>query len=92
MLKNIEAKDANMIIKPLNDTLIIKRLEKDLTTASGIVLQSSDEADKALVLAIGPLVEDVNLGDTILANWNNATKIQNSLYKLHQEDVVGIFE
>ena len=81
-----------MSIKPLRDTLIVKRLEKDLTTASGIVLQSSDEADKALVLAIGPLVEDVKLGDIILANWNKATKVQNSLYKLQEEDVVGIFE
>lgn len=81
-----------MNIRPLRDTLIIKRLEKDMKTASGIVLQSSDEADQAKVLAIGPLVEEVKLGDIILANWNKASKIQNSLYKLQEEDVVGIFE
>lgn len=79
-------------IKPLRSNVIIKRMEKDLTTASGIVLKSSEDADQAKVLAIGPEVQDVKIGDIVLVNWNKSSQIKGPLYKIAEEDIVGIFE
>lgn len=80
-----------MNIKPLRNNVIIERQEKDLTTASGIILQSSDEADKATVLAIGSDVQEVSVGDVVLVNWNKASKFDDKQYKINEEDIIAVF-
>ena len=50
-----------MNIKPLRDNIIIVKEEKSLTTSSGIILKTNDEADRARVVAIGPDVVDVGV-------------------------------
>jgi co-chaperonin GroES (HSP10) len=81
-----------MNITPLHKNIIIERQENDLTTQSGIILQSTDEADKAIVIAVGNEVEYVDEGEVVLVNWNKAVKIEGKLYKVVEEDVVGVFE
>jgi chaperonin GroES len=83
-----------MNIKPLNNNVIIKRIKKEEVTSGGIVLPGGDrdEADRALVEAIGPDVTDVKVGDTVLVNWQKAPKIEGELYKVIMEDIIGIFE
>ena len=81
-----------MNIKPLHKNVIIERQEKDLTTESGIILQTSDEADKSTVIAIGTDVEYVVVNDVVLVNWNKATKIDNKQYKINEEDIIAVFE
>lgn len=80
-----------MNIKPLRNNVIIERQEKDLTTASGIILQSSDEADKATVLAIGSDVKEVSVGNVVLVNWNKASKFDDKQYKISEEDIIAVF-
>jgi hypothetical protein len=63
-----------------------------LTTSSGIILKSSDEADKAKVVAIGPEVNDVEVGNVLLINWNKATKLMDNLYQINVNEVIGVFE
>jgi co-chaperonin GroES (HSP10) len=81
-----------MNIKPLHKNVIIERQEKDLTTESGIILQTSDEADKSTVIAIGSDVEYVAVNDVVLVNWNKATKIDGKQYKINEEDIIAVFE
>jgi co-chaperonin GroES (HSP10) len=81
-----------MNITPLHKNIIIERQENDLTTQSGIILQSTDEADKAVVIAVGNKVEYVDEGEVVLVNWNKAVKIEGKLYKVVEEDIVGVFE
>jgi co-chaperonin GroES (HSP10) len=78
--------------KPLRDNIIVEKLEKDLTTASGIILKSNDDADKAKVIAIGPDVTDVALNEVLLVNWNKAKKIENNTYQINIQDVIGVFD
>ena len=65
-----------MKLRPLADRVIVKRLENETTTASGIVLRdnAAEKPDQGEVLAVGPgRVEDgktiamtVKVGDTVL--------------------------
>lgn len=50
-------------IKPLGDRVVIKRLEAEEKTASGIVLpgQAKEKPQMAEVVAVGPGTEDVKM-------------------------------
>lgn len=81
-----------MSLRPLKDNLIVEKQEKELKTETGIVLTRSDEADKAVVVAVGPEVEGVSVGDVLLINWQKAPLIEKSQYKVSLEDVIAVFE
>jgi len=94
-LKNVERND--MKLKAIKNKLIIKLLKNKEFTKVGIFLTATDKAEltKALVLAVGPETQDVQVGDTILPNWNAAeqTKFEKETYYIISEDeVVGIFD
>lgn len=56
-----------MKIKPLNDVIAVKMDGTDKTTASGIILASVNETpQRAIVLAVGNEVEDINEGDVLV--------------------------
>jgi co-chaperonin GroES (HSP10) len=78
-------------MQPTRDNIIVERLDKELSTASGIILKSSDEPDKAKVISIGPKVNEVNVDDVVLVNWNKATKIERETYVLPITEVVWIY-
>ena len=63
-----------MNIKPLANRIVVERIEASKTTESGIILRTSDEPDRAKVLAVGPSVDEVQVNDVVLLNWNAATK------------------
>ena len=77
---------------PLKDNVIVKRAEKNLTTATGIILQRSDEADLADVVAIGSDVVDVAVNDRTLIDWNQAIKIDKENYKISVENIIAVIE
>ena len=77
---------------PLKDNVIVKKAEKNLVTASGIVLQRSDEADLADVVAIGSDVEEVSVDDKVLIDWNQAIKIDKENYKISVENIIAVIE
>ena len=85
------------MITPLKDRVIIELVQKETTTASGIVLSSADpaEANRGKVIAVGQEVLDVKVGNVILANWNKATKSkvdQDEFYIIKEEDIIAVFE
>jgi chaperonin GroES len=95
-----------MKIRPLHDRVIVKRLEEDRTTASGIVIPDSatEKPDTGEVIAIGTgkLLEDgkvrpldVKKGDKILfGKYSGQTvKIEGEEYLvMREEDIMGVLE
>ena len=78
-------------MKPTRDNIIVIRVAAEKATHSGIILKSADEPDKAEVIAIGNKVNEVNVGDTVLVNWNKAVKIENETYVVPITEVVWIY-
>jgi chaperonin GroES len=85
------------LLKSIKNNVILELLQKEKVTASGIVLTSADpeEVSKGKVLAIGDVVQDVKIGDTVLPNWNAAKKMTydgQELYVVTEENIILIFE
>jgi chaperonin GroES len=93
-----------MNLKPLGDRLIVKAIEEDETTASGIVLPDTakEKPQKGEVLAVGdgrwdedgekriPL--DVAKGDTVLYSKYGGTEVEvegEDLLVLRESDVLA---
>ena len=56
------------MLRPLNNKVVIKKIELEDKTASGIILQSNTPKPEifAEVLAIGPDVIDLTIGDKVV--------------------------
>jgi co-chaperonin GroES (HSP10) len=81
-----------MIFKPLFDKVIVERIKPELTSAGGIVLARSEEPDRAKILAVGPDVVDVVVGEVVLLNWNAAIKVQDEMYSTKVENIIFVYE
>ena len=95
-----------MNIRPLHDRVIVKRLEEERKTASGIVLPDSatEKPDQGEVVAVGngKILEDgktrpldVKKGDKILfGKYSGQTvKVDDIEYLvMREEDIMGIVE
>ena len=95
-----------MNIRPLHDRVIVKRVEAERTTASGIVLPDSagEKPDQGEVLAVGPgkrdengkqIALDVKVGDRVLFGKyaGQAVKIDGAdALVLREEDVIALIE
>ena len=81
-----------MIFKPLFDKVIVERIKPELTSAGGIVLARSEEPDRAKILAVGPDVVDVVVGEIVLLNWNAAIKVQDEMYSTKVENIIFVYE
>ena len=75
----------------LKNNLIVSLVEATKTTSSGIILQKSQEPNRAKVLSVGNTVDEVSVGDELLVDWNKAHKIDKSNYRININDVVAIF-
>ena len=85
------------MLKPIRKNIIVELVEKEKVTEGGIILTSADPAEvsKALVLAVGAECESIEVGQTILPNWQKAkpTKFEGmDFYIVNEDDVVLIFE
>ncbi len=75
-----------MTIKPLADRVVIKMLEAEETTKSGIILtaKSQEKPQVAEVIAVGPgavvdgkeIKMDVNVGDRVLTSKYSGTEVK----------------
>jgi co-chaperonin GroES (HSP10) len=78
-------------MKPLRDNIIVERIAAEKQTASGIILKRTEEPDRAKVIALGPKVDEVSIGDELLVNWNKAVKVENENYVIPITEVVFIY-
>ena len=86
-----------MNVTPLKDRVLVAENKRENTTESGIVLQGAgfDQSKSGTVLAIGPDVTDVKVGDVIYLEWNKAAVVkigdaQRVIIK--QENIVAVLE
>lgn len=94
-----------MKIKPLADRVVIKKLEAEETTKSGIVLTGTakERPQEAKVVAVGPgaivdgkrIEMEVKIGDKVLYSKyaGSEVKVSGEEYTiLKQEDILAIVE
>ena len=94
-----------MNIRPLSDRVLIKRLEAEETTKSGIVLAGAakEKPQEAEIIAVGPggFVEgkevkmEVKVGDKVLFSKysGNEIKVNGEEYTiLKQDDILAVVE
>ena len=95
-----------MKIRPLHDRIIVKRLEEERKTASGIVIPdtAAEKPDQGEVIAIGKgkILEDgkvrpldVEVGDKILFGKYSVQTVKvkgDELLVMRDEDIMGVIE
>ena len=80
-------------MQPTKNNIIVNRIESEKITDSGLILQSNmGEPDKAQIISLGPKVDEVQVGDTVLINWNKAVKIEGDTYVVSIDEVVFVYE
>ena len=93
------------MIRPLGDRVVLKRLEVEETTKSGIVLtgSSKEKPQEAEVIAVGPggFVEgnkvemEVKVGDKVLFSKYAGTEVKHEgeeVIVVRQSDILAIVE
>jgi chaperonin GroES len=95
-----------MKIRPLHDRVIVKRLEEERKTASGIVIPdtAAEKPDQGEVLAVGPgkTGDDgkvrplgVKVGDRVLFGKYSGTTVKiegDEVLVMREEDIMGVVE
>jgi len=95
-----------MKIRPLNDRILVKRLEEEEKTAGGIIIPDSakEKPAEGKIIAVGPgkrndkgelVAMDVKVGDRVLFSKYGGTdvKIDGENYLIMREDdILGVVE
>jgi chaperonin GroES len=92
-----------MTLKPLSDRVVIKMVEAEETTASGIILAGSakEKPQVAEVLAVGPggmvdgkeVVMQVSVGDKVITSKYSGTEVKidgEELIIVRQGDILAV--
>ena len=83
-----------MNVQPLNNKVLLVEAEEQKTTESGIIIEGTKgngDTRRAKVIAIGPKVEFVQVGDEVFVEWNKAkpTKIDGQLAAIVEEEFIS---
>ncbi len=95
-----------MKIRPFHDRVIVKRLEEERKTASGIVIPdaAAEKPDQGQILAVGPgkrdengkpVGMDVKVGDRVLFGKYAGQTVKvdgEELLVMREEDIMGVVE
>jgi chaperonin GroES len=95
-----------MKIRPLHDRVIVKRLEEERKTASGIVIPdtAAEKPDQGEILAVGKgkILDsgdvrklDVKVGDRVLFGKYSGQTVKvegEELLVMREEDIMGVIE
>jgi chaperonin GroES len=95
-----------MNIRPLHDRVIVKRLDNERKTASGIVIpdNAAEKPDQGEILAVGPgkrddsgklIAMDVKVGQRVLFGKyaGQSVKIDGEeVLVMREEDIMGVIE
>jgi chaperonin GroES len=93
-----------MSLRPLHDRVIIKRLDQETKTSSGIVIPESaaEKPDQGEVIAVGPgkrdsdgkrIEPDLKVGERVLFGKYAGQQVKvdgNQLLVLREEDIVAV--
>jgi chaperonin GroES len=83
------------MLKPLADRIILKRTEKEATTASGILLPDSakEKPEEGEVIEVGKEVKEVKKGDRVVFSKYGPTEIKVKEVEyliIKEEDILAI--
>ena len=78
-------------MRPLHNKVIVERIPGETTTESGIVLQRSNEVDRAKIIAVGPLVDEVSVGEVVLLDWNKVAKVGDN-FVVSEDNIIFVYE
>ncbi|MCQ2505906.1 MAG: co-chaperone GroES [Lachnospiraceae bacterium] len=94
-----------MKLRPLGDKVVLKQLEAEVTTKSGIILsgQAKEKPQQAEVIAVGPggivegkeVVMQVKVGDKVIYSKYAGTEVKlgdDEYIVVKQNDIVAIVE
>ena len=95
-----------MKIRPLHDRVIVKRMEEERKTASGIVIPdtATEKPDQGEVIAVGPGKRDdsgkliemgLKVGDRVLFGKYAGQTVKmdgQELLVMREEDIMGVIE
>ena len=95
-----------MKIRPLHDRVIVKRIEEERRTASGIVIPdtAAEKPDQGEILAVGKgkkddsgklIALDVKPGDNVLFGKYSGQTVKvegEELLVMREEDIMGVIE
>jgi chaperonin GroES len=93
-------------IRPLHDRVIVKRLDEEKKTASGIVIPdtAAEKPDQGEVMAVGKgkrteegklVPVDVQIGDRVLFGKYSGQSVRvkgDELLVMREEDIMGVVE
>jgi chaperonin GroES len=93
-----------MKIRPLHDRVIVKRLDQERKTASGIVIpdNAAEKPDQGEIMAVGPgkrdengkiVALDVKVGDKVLFGKYSGQTVKvdgEELLVMREEDIMGV--
>jgi chaperonin GroES len=93
-----------MKIRPLHDRVIVKRLDNERKTASGIVIpdNAAEKPDQGEVVAVGPgkkddngklIAMDLKVGDRVLFGKYSGQSVKvegEELLVMREEDIMGV--
>ena len=88
-------------IKPLEDRIVIKQVEAEQTTASGLVIPDTakEKPQEGQVVAVGPGTEDVKMelavGDMVIFSQYAGTEVKLEEEKfiiVKQNDILAVIE
>ena len=93
-----------MKLRPLHDRVIVKRLDNERKTASGIVIpdNAAEKPDQGEVMAVGPgkrdengkiITMDVKVGDKVLFGKYSGQTVKvegEELLVMREEDIMGV--
>ena len=83
-------------MKPTKHYVLVTESKKETTTESGLILTGeSDKGSQAgEVLAIGPHVEDIQVGDKVALGWDKGLRITHNGKKavlIAEEYILGVY-
>lgn len=90
-------------IKPLGDRVLIKRVEVEETTTSGIIIPDAakEKAQTGLVIAVGPgrttesgatITPAVKTGDTVYFGKYAGTQAGDDFLIIKEDELLGVIE
>jgi chaperonin GroES len=95
-----------MKIRPLNDRILVKRLEEEETTAGGIIIPDSakEKPAEGEIVSVGPgkmndagqrAAMDVKAGDRVLFSKYGGTDVKldgDDYLIMREDDILGVIE
>ena len=87
-----------MNVKPLHKKVLVAEVKAETKSDSGIILEGANsvrESKRGSVLAVGPEVTTVKVGDTILLDWTKGAVVKvdgAQRVVLDEEHIVAVFE